>query len=181
MPAETALIIGLGNPGPRYAETRHNLGAMALEELLSRSPGARLSSHRRTNTDIAQFRLSPGGPAVVAARLRCPMNLSGGPTKALCSFFHVEPTRLFVIHDELEAPFGSVALRPGGGDHGHNGLKSISSSLKTRAYVRVSLGIGRPPGRMDPARFVLQAFSRSERADLPIICADAADAIEAAL
>lgn len=169
------LVAALGNPGPKYAGTRHNVGVMALAELLERT-GASLSSHRRTNTELAETNL--GGRRVVLARTREFMNLSGGPVKALATYFRVDTGDIVVLHDELELDFGAVRLRVGGGDHGHNGLKSVTKSLGTKDYRRLSIGIGRPPGRMDPAAFVLKPFSKAESAQLPIVCADAADELE---
>ncbi|AKK10750.1 aminoacyl-tRNA hydrolase [Corynebacterium uterequi] len=175
------LVIALGNPGPKYEGTRHNIGVDALEELLSRVTPmpAQLSVHRRTNTEIAELPAGRLGPRkVVLARTREFMNLSGGPTKALANYFGVPARDIVVLHDELERDFGVVDLHLGGGDHGHNGLKSITKSLGTKDYHRVAMGIGRPPGRMDPAPFVLKPFSKAESAELPIVCADAADAVE---
>ncbi len=166
------LVVGLGNPGARYAPTRHNLGVMVLEEVLARHPGSRLGVHRKTNTEAC----SVGG--LILARPRSFMNLSGGPVRALADFYKVPPPRIVVIHDELDLDFGQVKTRPGGGDHGHNGLRSITKALGTKDYVRLSCGIGRPPGRMDPAAFVLKPFSRAEQEHLPILCADAADELE---
>lgn len=170
-----ALVVALGNPGPNYAATRHNVGVMALEEMLDRTQ-ASLSSHKRTNTEVAEIRL--GSRKVILARTREFMNLSGGPVKALASYFDVDVADIVVLHDELELDFAAVRLRQGGGDHGHNGLKSVTKSLGTKDYQRLSIGIGRPPGRMDPAAFVLKPFSKAEMAELPIICADAADELE---
>lgn len=172
------LIVGLGNPGPKYAGTRHNIGFEVLSELADRATPmpANFSVHKRSNAEIAETRLSVG--KVVLARPRTFMNLSGGPVKALADFFKVPHTRVVVIHDDLDLDFGAVKLRPGGGDRGHNGLRSTTRSLGTKEYLRLSVGIGRPPGRMDPAAFVLKPFSRSELAEIPIICADAADEIE---
>lgn len=168
----TALIVGLGNPGPSYAATRHNAGVLVLSELLERE-GARLSAHKKTNTEVAEL---SGGR--VAARTRGYMNESGGPVRALAGYFKVAPGDIYVVYDELDLPFGEVALRLGGGDHGHNGLKSISQSLGTREYNKLAVGIGRPPGRMSPADFVLKPFSKKESQELPIIAADAADLLE---
>ncbi|AWB83718.1 aminoacyl-tRNA hydrolase [Corynebacterium liangguodongii] len=170
----TALIVGLGNPGPAYTRTRHNVGAAALEELLGRCK-ARLSPHKKTNTDLAE------APGIVIARTRSYMNDSGGPIKALAGYFKVAPSGLFVLYDDLDLDLGDVQLRPGGGDHGHNGLKSISASLGTREYNKLAIGIGRPPGRMAPADYVLKPFSKKESAELPIVFADAADLLEEAL
>lgn len=177
----TTLILGLGNPGPKYSGTRHNIGIAVLDELLDRA-GARLSVHKRTNTEIAELppgRLGSG--RVVLARTRDYMNLSGGPAKSLATYFGTGPADLIVVHDELELDFGDVRLRTGGGDKGHNGLKSITKSLGTKDYRRLTVGIGRPPGRMEPAAFVLKPFSRTEKDSLPIIAADAADLVIDAL
>lgn len=165
------LVVGLGNPGPKYVGTRHNIGFEVAEELVSRSFGS-FSVHKRSNTDIAQL------PGLIVAKPRSFMNLSGTPIRALCDFFKISPANVIVVHDELELDFGSVKLRQGGGDHGHNGLKSTSKSLGTKDYWKLSMGIGRPPGRMDPASFVLKPFGKQELADIPIMAADAADLVE---
>ncbi|MBT9255145.1 aminoacyl-tRNA hydrolase [Phycicoccus sp. MAQZ13P-2] len=175
------LVVGLGNPGPRYAGNRHNVGAMVAEELARRS-GDTLRTHKARAT-AAQVRLGTGpggvpGPSAVVAVPTCYMNESGGPVKALLSFFSVPAERLVVVHDELDIDAGSVRLKRGGGEGGHNGLRSISSSLGTKDYHRVRVGIGRPPGRMDPADFVLRDFSPTERKELPFLLDDAADAVE---
>lgn len=178
---ETWLVVGLGNPGPRYAGNRHNVGAMVAEELVSRA-GARLTSHKaRAAAATIRVGMLPGGvpgPRAVVAVPSSYMNESGGPVKALLKFFSVEPQRLVVIHDELDIPAGAIRLKQGGGEGGHNGLRSISSALGTRDYLRVRVGIGRPPGRMDPADFVLRDFSSAERKELPFLISDAADAVE---
>ncbi len=174
------LIVGLGNPGPKYADTRHNIGVRVLGELADRVTPvpASLSVHKRTNTEIAELPAGRlGHRKVVLARTRGYMNLSGGPVKALATYFSVAPADLIVIHDELELDFGQVRLRTGGGDHGHNGLKSLTKSLGTKEYQRLAVGIGRPPGRMDPASFVLRPFTRAEELELPFLCADAADEV----
>lgn len=175
------LIIGLGNPGAQYADTRHNVGAMILDELASRITPvpATFAVHKRTNTDIAEVRHR--GRRLVLAKPRSYMNVSGGPVKALATFFKIDTKDIIVAHDELELEFGQFRLRTGGGDHGHNGLKSITKSLGTKDYQRLAIGIGRPPGRMDPASFVLKPFSRQETAELPFLCSDAADELEKAL
>ncbi|WP_156227210.1 aminoacyl-tRNA hydrolase [Corynebacterium comes] len=172
------LIVGLGNPGSKYADTRHNIGVMLIDELASRITPvpATFAVHKRTNTEIAEVRHR--GRRLVLAKPRSYMNVSGGPVKALATFFKVAPADIIVAHDELELDFGQVRLRTGGGDHGHNGLKSVTRSLGTRDYQRLSLGIGRPPGRMDPASFVLKPFSRQESEELPFICSEAADELE---
>lgn len=179
--AGTWLVVGLGNPGPRYAGNRHNVGAMVAEELAARS-STRLTSHKaRAIAATVRIGVRPGGapgPAAVVAVPSSYMNESGGPVKALMSFFSVDAEHLVVVHDELDIPAGDVRLKKGGGEGGHNGLRSISSALGTKDYLRVRVGIGRPPGRMDPADFVLRDFSPSERKELPFLLGDAADAVE---
>lgn len=179
------LIVGLGNPGPQYEATRHNAGVAVVLELLGRATPvpAQLSHHKRTNTEVAELaagRLAPGRQ-VVLARTRAFMNLSGGPVKALADYFGVAPADLYVVHDELDLEPGEVKLRSGGGDHGHNGLKSVTKSLGGATYNKVAVGIGRPPGRMAPADYVLKPFSSREQVDLSIAAADAADTIIAAI
>ncbi|MBL7495988.1 aminoacyl-tRNA hydrolase [Frankia sp. CNm7] len=169
------LVIGLGNPGAEYAGTRHNAGYLVLDALAERH-GARLRSHK-ARADAAQTRLGPA--SVVLGRTRSYMNVSGPPVASLRAFFKVDPSRVIVVHDELDIPFGAVRLKRGGGDNGHNGLRSITSSLGTREYLRVRFGIGRPPGRMDPADFVLRDFAPAERKELPFLVDRAADAVEA--
>ncbi|MGG5258062.1 aminoacyl-tRNA hydrolase [Phycicoccus avicenniae] len=175
------LVVGLGNPGPQYAGNRHNVGAMVVDELARRS-GTTLRTHK-ARAHAAQVRIGTGpggvpGPAAVVGVPSCYMNESGGPTKALLSFFSVPAERLVVVHDELDLDAGTVRLKRGGGEGGHNGLRSISSSLGTKDYHRVRVGIGRPPGRMDPADFVLRDFSPTERKELPFLLDEAADAVE---
>lgn len=179
-PSRPLLIVGLGNPGSTYQGTRHNIGQEALAELLGRAypMPASLGTHKRTNTDIAELKLPGSSTNIIAAQLRCFMNLSGTPTQALAKFFKVPSGNIIIAHDELELPLGEVCLHRGGGDHGHNGLKSISQALKTKDYFRLALGIGRPPGRMDPARYVLKPFPRAEAIEVPIMCADAIDLVE---
>ncbi|KRF23892.1 aminoacyl-tRNA hydrolase [Phycicoccus sp. Soil803] len=177
----TWLVVGLGNPGPKYAGNRHNVGAMVVDELASRA-GAKLTSHKaRASAATVRIGLRPGGapgPAAVVAVPSSYMNESGGPVKALMKFFSVEVDRLLVIHDELDIPAGDVRLKKGGGEGGHNGLRSITSAVGTKDYLRVRVGIGRPPGRMDPADFVLRDFGTTERKELPFLLGDAADAAE---
>jgi peptidyl-tRNA hydrolase, PTH1 family len=138
-------------------------------------PGGRFKAHRSGN-DIAEGRLAE--VPVTLARPRSYMNLSGRPVAALVAFYKIPPERLVVIHDELDIPFGAVRLKLGGGDNGHNGLRSITQALGTRDYYRVRFGIGRPPGRMDPADYVLRDFTAAERKDLPLFIERAADATE---
>ena len=179
---DTWLVVGLGNPGAKYAGNRHNVGAMVVDELASRHGGARLKAHK-SRASVAEVRLGtlPGGAPGPRAVLAVPssyMNESGGPVKALMQFFRIDADHLVVLHDELDIPAGEVRLKQGGGEGGHNGLRSISSSLGTKDYLRVRVGIGRPPGRMDPADFVLLDFSMAERKELPFLIGDAADAVE---
>ena len=177
-PAGPALIVGLANPGPDYEGTRHNIGWEVLQELASRAlpMPASFSTHKKTNCEIAQTRLAD--KQVVLARPRSYMNLSGGPVAAVAKYFSVTPTDVIVIHDEIDIDFGTVRLKRGGGEGGHNGLRSMSQSLGTRDYLRVRAGVGRPPGRMAVADFVLKRFSKLEQPDVPFLIQDAADAVE---
>ena len=172
---DTVLVVGLGNPGPKYENTRHNIGFMVADVLAGRMHG-KFSSHKRSNADIVQARFD--GRQVILAKPRTYMNLSGGPVAALCKFFSVAPENVVVVHDELDLDFGTIRLKKGGGENGHNGLRSTSSALGTKDYVRVRMGIGRPPGRQDPADFVLKPFSSAERKDLDVWCEEGADAVE---
>ena len=169
------LVVGLGNPGERYAATRHNVGAMVLDALVA-AAGDRWKSQRKTRCDIAEMRWA--GRQVVLAKPHSFMNESGGPVAALADFYDVPAEGIVVLHDELDLPFGSLRIKAGGGDNGHNGLKSIRRSLGTGDTTRVRIGIGRPPGRQDPADFVLRPFSAAERADLPEFLQRSADATE---
>jgi PTH1 family peptidyl-tRNA hydrolase len=173
-PAERWLVVGLGNPGPEYAGNRHNAGFMVLDELAARA-GGRFKAHK-SRAEVVEGRLA-GVPAVLAKPLSF-MNLSGGPVKALADFYKVAPERVIVVHDELDIPYGALRAKVGGGDNGHNGLKSITKSLATKDYPRIRFGIGRPPGRMDPATFVLRDFATAERKDLPFLVDRAADMVE---
>jgi PTH1 family peptidyl-tRNA hydrolase len=176
------LIIGLGNPGPAYAGNRHNAGFMVVDALAARV-GGRFKSHK-ARADVVEGRLDVPGPEgagtrVVLAKPRSFMNVSGGPVAALRDFYKVPLDRIVVVHDELDIPYGSIRLKRGGGDNGHNGLRSITSSLGDRGYLRARFGVGRPPGRMDPAVFVLRDFSPTERKELDLQVEQAADAVEA--
>ena len=173
-PPEQVLVIGLGNPGPGYAGNRHNIGAMVADVLAARFSG-RFKAHK-AGADIAEGRLA--GVRAIVAKPRSYMNLSGGPTAGLARFFKVPPTDVIVVHDELDLPPSVIRVKQGGGEGGHNGLKSISASLGTKDYLRVRCGIGRPPGRMDPADYVLRDFSAAERKELPVDLENAADAVE---
>ena len=173
-----ALVVGLGNPGPEYAETRHNVGFRVVELLAARAGGGRFSRHR-TNADVLEGRLA--GRRVVFAKPRTYMNVSGGPVAGLVKYFSVPPADLVVVHDDLDLGFGVIRLKFGGGEGGHNGLRSISSSIGARDYLRVRFGIGRPPGRQDPADYVLKRFSGPEKKELELAVDLAADATEALL
>jgi peptidyl-tRNA hydrolase, PTH1 family len=175
----TWLVVGLGNPGPSYATTRHNVGRLVVE-LLAERAGASFTSHRRGRADVLETRLgAPPGVRTVLARPRSYMNESGGSVAALRDFFKVGTDHLVVVHDELDIPFGTLRVKRGGGDNGHNGVRSVRAALGTGDFCRVRVGIGRPPGRLDPAVFVLKPYSATERAELPLLVDRAADAIEA--
>lgn len=176
MSAGTTLIVGLGNPGPEYERTRHNVGQMVADELASRM-GAGFTRHR-AGAVVATGRLGIGGPRVVLAKSTGYMNVSGRPVSALASFYGVGPEDLVVVHDELDIPFDALRLKRGGGEGGHNGLRDISKATGTKDYIRVRVGVGRPPGRMDTADFVLRPFGSAEAKDLPLHLDRAADAVE---
>jgi peptidyl-tRNA hydrolase, PTH1 family len=169
------LVVGLGNPGPEYERTRHNVGFLVADVLAERV-GGRFAVHKKSGADLLQARLD--GRQVLIAKPRSFMNLSGRPVAALARFFSVPPTEVIVVHDELDLPFGSVRLKRGGGEGGHNGLRSVSSALTTKDYLRVRFGIGRPPGRQDPADYVLKPFSSPERKEVPVLVEQTADAVE---
>ncbi|MCW2842099.1 MAG: peptidyl-tRNA hydrolase [Nocardioides sp.] len=174
------LVVGLGNPGPSYAGHRHNVGYLVTDELATRL-GAPFKSHKTGRAEVAEGRLGAPGtdaPRVVLARPRCYMNESGGPVKALATFYKVPPERIIAVHDELDIPFGTLRAKLGGGDNGHNGLRSMRSSLGTGDFYRVRAGIGRPPGRQDVADFVLSNYSKVELRELPFQVDHAADAVE---
>jgi PTH1 family peptidyl-tRNA hydrolase len=174
------LVVGLGNPGPSYAGHRHNIGYMVTDEL-ARRMGSGFRAHKSGRAEVVEGRLTaPGvpGPRVVLARPRCYMNEVGGPVKALATFYKVPPARVVAIHDELDIPFDTMRVKLGGGDNGHNGLKSMRSSLGTGDFHRVRVGIGRPPGRQEVADFVLSDYSSAERKVLPFVVDTGADAVE---
>ncbi|SDC89273.1 peptidyl-tRNA hydrolase [Sanguibacter gelidistatuariae] len=178
------LVVGLGNPGPQYAGNRHNVGQMVLD-LLAERARVTFSAHR-SRAVVAQARLGvlPGGapgPRVILAKPSTYMNTSGGPVASLAQYFQVDPAHVLVVHDELDIPFGDVRCKVGGGEGGHNGLRDITKALGTKDYVRVRTGVGRPPGRMDTADFVLKDFTPTERKELPFLLDDAADAAEMVL
>jgi len=174
----TWLVVGLGNPGDKYAATRHNVGQMVVDELVRRH-NVKLSSHK-SRTNIAAFKLGVGVDAhqVIVAKSHSFMNETGGPIKALANFYSVDPEKIIVLHDELDIPFAAIRTKFAGGDNGHNGLKSITSAFGAPDYYRVRLGIGRPMGEQDPADFVLKAFSKVEQKDLSEFIVRGADVVE---
>lgn len=173
--AEPLLLVGLGNPGPNYAKTRHNVGFMVVDLLAGRI-GSGFKAHRKSGAEVATGRLA--GRSVVLAKPRTYMNESGRNVGPLAKFFSVAPADVIVVHDELDIDFGRIRLKFGGGVAGHNGLKSVAAALGTKDFQRVRVGVGRPPGRKDAATYVLETFSSVERPEVPTICEQAADATE---
>lgn len=171
----TWLIVGLGNPGPTYADNRHNVGYMVNDVLAARI-GSGWKTQKSTRAEVIEGRLA--GEKVILARPRTFMNESGGPVRLVANFYSIEPAKIIVIHDELDIDFGALRVKFGGGDNGHNGLKSIRASLDTGDYSRIRVGIGRPPGRQTVHDFVLKSFSKEERSELPVNLVEAADSIE---
>jgi PTH1 family peptidyl-tRNA hydrolase len=171
---DRGLVVGLGNPGPKYAATRHNAGFLVVD-LLAERIGGRFKAHKG-RADIVEGQLA--GHPVVLMKPKAYMNESGGPVASIARFYKVPIERITVVHDELDLPYGTLRLKTGGGDGGHNGLRSTSSALGSREYTRVRFGIGRPPGRQDPADYVLREFAAAERKDLPFLVDRAADAVE---
>jgi peptidyl-tRNA hydrolase, PTH1 family len=177
---DTWLVVGLGNPGPAYSGHRHNVGYLVVDEL-ARRMGASLRAHKSGRADVLEGRLAPPGapaPKVVLGRARGYMNESGGGVSTLARFYGVAPDHLVVVHDELDIAFDTMRVKLGGGDNGHNGLRSLRASLGTGDFYRVRVGVGRPPGRQDPADFVLSNYSTTERKALPLQVDEAADAVE---
>ena len=177
------LVVGLGNPGPSYAAHRHNVGYLVADVLAERM-GSGFRAHKSGRASVVEGRVAPpgvDGPRVVLARPRSYMNETGGPIKQLASFYKVPPERIVVVHDELDIPFDTMRVKLGGGDNGHNGLRSVRNALGTGDFYRVRVGIGRPPGRQDVADFVLSDYSAAERRLLPLQVATAADAVESLL
>jgi PTH1 family peptidyl-tRNA hydrolase len=174
----TWLVVGLGNPGDEYAATRHNVGQMVIDHLAKRH-NVKLSSHK-SRSDIAAYKLGVGVDAhsIILAKSKSYMNESGGPIKALATFYSVEPTNIIVLHDELDIPYAAIRAKVAGGDNGHNGLKSLTSSFGTADYFRVRLGIGRPMGQQDPGDFVLKQFSKEEKKDLDKFIDRGSDVVE---
>ena len=177
--SSTFVVVGLGNPGPGYSHNRHNVGQMAVD-LLAGRVGVGFKAHK-SNSVIAETRLGIGGPKVVLAKPLSYMNNSGGPVANLAKFFDVDADHVIVVHDELDIPVQDVRIKKGGGHAGHNGLRDIISALGTQEFIRVRIGIGRPPGSQEVADFVLKDFSAAEKKELPTTLESAADAIEAIL
>ena len=173
--AEPLLVVGLGNPGPRYETTRHNLGFLVADILADRI-GSGFKVHKRSGALVTTGRL--GGRSVVLAKPRTYMNESGRQVGPLANFYSVAAADVIAIHDELDIDFGRIRLKLGGGEGGHNGLRSVASALGTKDFQRVRVGVGRPPGRKDPATFVLENFTAAERPEVGTICEQAADATE---
>ena len=173
---DTWLIVGLGNPGAQYQGNRHNVGQMVLDELAGRI-GAGFKTHK-ARAQVVEGRLGIGGPRVVLAKPMTYMNVSGGPVSALANFYGITPDHVVAVHDEIDIPFNTVKLKIGGGEGGHNGLRDISKALATKDYLRVRVGVGRPPGRMDTADYVLRDFGGAELKELPFLLDEAADAVE---
>lgn len=169
------LIVGLGNPGPEYEKTRHNIGQMVLDEL-AKEVGGSFKKHSKASAVVVEGRLGFGGPKVILMKSLGYMNTSGGPVSAVAKFYGIDPDHIIVVHDELDIPFDTIKLKIGGGEGGHNGLRDITKALGTKDYYRVRTGIGRPPGRMDTADFVLKPFSSTEAKDLPFLISNVADA-----
>nr|WP_296077170.1 aminoacyl-tRNA hydrolase [uncultured Actinoplanes sp.] len=172
------LVVGLGNPGKEYAGNRHNVGFMVADLLASRV-GAKFGRSKRAHAEVAEGRLGFGGPKLVLVKPLTYMNLSGAPVASLSQFFKVPVANVIAVHDELDVPFGQIRAKRGGGEGGHNGLRSMSKSLSDKDYARVRFGIGRPPGRQDPADYVLSDFSGAERKELDFLVDRAADVVEA--
>lgn len=175
------LVVGLGNPGPAYAGNRHNVGHLVLDVLARRLAGGFTKHKARAMVLDGRLGTLPGGapgPRTILAKPLSYVNVSGGPVAALCAFYDVPPERLLVVHDELDLPRDVLRLKRGRGEGGHNGLRSVSAALGTQDYVRLRVGVGRPPGRMDAADFVLRDFSAPERRALEVTLEQAADVVE---
>ncbi|MEW2315630.1 aminoacyl-tRNA hydrolase [Streptomyces bauhiniae] len=173
------LVVGLGNPGPEYAMNRHNVGFMAVD-LLAERIGGKFKRAGKAQAQVLEGRIGPVGPAnrrVILVKPMSYMNLSGGPVNALRDFYKVPLSQVVAVHDELDIDYGALRLKLGGGDNGHNGLKSMTKAMGPD-YHRVRFGIGRPPGRMQVADFVLKDFASAERKELAYFVDRTADAVE---
>lgn len=176
----SVLVVGLGNPGARYADTRHNIGYRVVQELAETTAfqPVPFSLHKRTGAFVAEMpagALGPGAPKLILARTATPMNTSGGVVNALATYYRIAPAGIIAVYDDMERDFGSFILKHGSGDKGHNGLKSITKAMGTKDYARLSIGIGRPPGKMDASSFVLGRFSGAQEHELDFVIPDAAD------
>ncbi len=167
---EPWVVVGLGNPGTQYVGTRHSIG----HQVVDHQADARFKAHRGQAV-VCETRI--GQARVVLAKPTTYMNLSGGPVSGLLAYFGADVAHLVVVHDELDVPFGAIRLKRGGGAGGHNGLRSVTTSVGDPGYVRVRVGIGRPPGRMDAADYVLRPFGPTERGEVELIVTEAADAV----
>ncbi|MCF2588798.1 aminoacyl-tRNA hydrolase [Brevibacterium sp. UCMA 11752] len=182
MTNEAWLVFGLGNPGPKYESTRHNIGQMVIAELAHRI-GVNLT-RTKLRSNVGTSRLPTGsvpgvpGPRVVLATSTGFMNESGGPVRQLADFYSIDTDRIIAVHDDVDIAFDTIKAKVGGGEGGHNGLRSMTSALGTKNYPRIRAGVGRPMGRQDTADYVLKPFSKDERATLPIFISDIADAVE---
>ncbi len=172
----TTIVAGLGNPGPKYELTRHNVGFLVADVLADRG-AARWSVHKASKADVVETR--HGGEKLIVMKPRSYMNLSGQSVGALAKYLSVPPEQVIAIHDDLDLDLGTIRLKLGGGEGGHNGLRSLTQHLGTRDYLRVRIGVGRPPGRMDAAAYVLKPFAKAERDLLGVVVEEAADAVEA--
>jgi len=173
------LIVGLGNPGSEYANNRHNVGFM-VADLLAERIGGKFKRAGKAQAQVLEGRIGAPGPAsrrVVLVKPTSYMNLSGGPVNALRDFYKVPLANIVAVHDELDIDYGTLRLKLGGGDNGHNGLKSMTKAMGPD-YHRVRFGIGRPPGRMQVADFVLKDFSSTERKELDFLVDRATDSVE---
>jgi PTH1 family peptidyl-tRNA hydrolase len=175
------LVVGLGNPGPAFASQRHNVGYRVADEM-ARRMSARFSAKRGMRAEVAEGRIGlPGddrSSRLVLAKSRTFMNESGAAVSRLLSYYKLQPAQMIVVHDELDIDLGQLRVKFAGGDNGHNGLRSIRQSLGTGDFFRVRIGVGRPPGRQDPADFLLSNFPASAREDVEIEIGRAADAVE---
>ena len=184
----TYLVVGLGNPGPTYASTRHNVGFMVADELAARARTP-FTAPRGMRGDLCETRVTASGfggvgadaRRVVLLKPRTFMNESGAAVAKACAFFKIDPDHVVAIHDELDLDFGQLRLKFGGGDNGHNGLRSMRSHLGTGDFFRARFGIGRPPGRQDAADYVLRPIPASLREDYAVETSRVADAVEALL
>lgn len=168
------LVAGLGNPGKEYAATRHNVGADAVR-VLARRAHVEPARNKRVRCEVAEVRTA--GASLVLAVPTTYMNRSGDPVQAAAAWFKVPVERTIVIHDDLDLPVGTLRVKRGGGNAGHKGLGDIDRALGTREYLRVRLGIGRPPGRMPSRDYVLRRFQPAERETIDVVLEEAADAV----